>query len=854
MVPYQRQWGKVDVSQRERTGRPRIALALSGGGARGLAHIGVIRACEERGIEIAGIAGASMGGVIGGLYAVGYSTDEITDLVTAIDFGALFSNRPRRRSLLLTQRAELEQTLLTLRFNSLTPTLPTELSSAQRVTEMLTLLTLRGNYAAKENFTALPTPFKTVATDITTGEAVTLERGNLAEAMRATLAFPLAISGVDWEGRLLMDGGMLKPLPVDLARSLLDGDGVVVAVNVTKDLQHRERIDDFFEVATQVTTIMSLRELREEIAAADYYVAPDVRSFDAADFNNADQMIAAGHDAAAPLLDSLAGEWKRAQRRRLFTIQSIQPEGDTALIERLRATLLDSQSPVSETELDSALEARWREGDLLSLSARAEVTESAPPDGPRQTIALVVAATARPDSTPELILTGTPALPPGSTPYRARLRQWLTEQESLDLDELRARTESLLVDNRADLASVTECRFDRENNAITVTVDPGIARGLMVSGVGRTRFSFIRDRVHLNHGRPFSLEQVESAYRDLYSTGLFKRVAVNAQPTDTGLIVHVAVEENPGVQLRLGYHWDDEFHSEGLVEIVENNLLGIGLRAALSGRAAERRDRAVATLASDRLFRTYLAFTLESFYDELDRARFDGVGGIIGYRREERKGVSLEFGQHIARFGFVSARALVERIKTQFIAEPTTASYDIRSVKLTSRVDDLDRAHFPTSGQRSELSLESAGEILGGSEEFTRWALSFEKYIPLTHRWNLHPRFAGSTSRSNLPAPEEFFLGGLDSFEGFRRDELSGAKALLINLELRYQVFGRGYTWIKYNAGNTFRLIDDLSFDNLRDGWAAGFGLDLPVGPVIISYGRVDSSHDRVHFHAGLKF
>ncbi|MCK4460291.1 MAG: patatin-like phospholipase family protein, partial [candidate division Zixibacteria bacterium] len=193
--------------------RYHILLALSGGGARGVATIGLLKAFEEKGIEIEAVTGTSIGGIIGGLYACGYSPDELADIVRNLDLTGLFSNQPSRRTMFLTQREERDRHLLSIRFDGFKPVIPRALTAGQKLTTILTALTTRANYHAAGNFDRLPIPFKTISTDIVSGREIVLDSGSLADAMRATMGFPLAFTPLDKGDQLLMDGGMVTPIP-----------------------------------------------------------------------------------------------------------------------------------------------------------------------------------------------------------------------------------------------------------------------------------------------------------------------------------------------------------------------------------------------------------------------------------------------------------------------------------------------------------------------------------------------------------------------------------------------------------------------------------------------------------------
>ena len=178
----------VDLLKKQAVTRLRIGLALSGGGARGFAHIGVLKALDDAGIPIDYIAGSSMGSIIGGLYAAGHTPDELERITLETDWNQLFLDDPGRANLFVTQKMDQTDHTIQLRLNGLQPHIPSGLSAGQKLQLLFTSLTASANYLADGDFSRLPIPFLAVATDLTTGERVVLGQGNLAEAMRASAA------------------------------------------------------------------------------------------------------------------------------------------------------------------------------------------------------------------------------------------------------------------------------------------------------------------------------------------------------------------------------------------------------------------------------------------------------------------------------------------------------------------------------------------------------------------------------------------------------------------------------------------------------------------------------------------
>ncbi|MCK4596582.1 patatin-like phospholipase family protein, partial [bacterium] len=220
--------------------RPRVGLALSGGGARGFAHIGVIKALEEEGIHLDMVAGTSMGCVVGGLYAAGNSPEDLRRMSAEIDWSRIFIDGPSRASLLLTQKWGEHKSLVRLRFDGWRLSLPSGFTSAQKLSDLLAELTMTASYRAEGNFDKLNVPFRAVVTDIVSGQSIAIGEGDLGEVLRAGLAVPLIFTPVEKGDMLLADGGLLDIIPVDVAREM--GADVVVAVNVTSPLSSREQL------------------------------------------------------------------------------------------------------------------------------------------------------------------------------------------------------------------------------------------------------------------------------------------------------------------------------------------------------------------------------------------------------------------------------------------------------------------------------------------------------------------------------------------------------------------------------------------------------------------------------------
>ncbi len=292
-------------------GRPRIALVLSGGGARGLAHIGVLKVLERARVPVDLIVGTSMGAIIGGLYASGMEASAIDAEIRRVDWDGLFANRVARPELPLRQKED---------DYAVTPALEVGLRDGElRVplgtvsTRGLELLLRRYTLPVAElrDFDRLPIPFRAVATDMETGQPEILAHGDLALAMRSSMSVPGVFAPTDVGGRLLGDGGLVDNLPVAVARSL--GAERIIAVNIGTPLQPRESLDTLLGVTAQMINILTEQNVQRSLARLDaqrdLLIAPDLGRLTAADFQEAAAFIALGEDQAAqqwPALRALA--------------------------------------------------------------------------------------------------------------------------------------------------------------------------------------------------------------------------------------------------------------------------------------------------------------------------------------------------------------------------------------------------------------------------------------------------------------------------------------------------------------------------------------------------------------------
>lgn len=293
---------------------PKVGLVLSGGAARGLAHIGVLKALEEQGIKIDAIAGTSMGAVVGGLYASGYKIDELEKLALNIDWQQALSDAPPREDVPFRRKQDdrdfLVKQKLSFRDDG---SLGLPLGVIQGQNLALLLESLLAHTSDTRDFDKLPIPFRAVATDIANGEKVVFRKGHLPQVIRASMSIPAVFAPVELDGRLLVDGGMTDNIPLDVAREM--GVDVAIVVDIGTPLRSSKQLTTVVDVLNQSITLMTRRNSEEQLAAlkpSDVLIQPALAAFGVTDFGKAQDMIDAGYRATR-ILDARLAVLKSAE-------------------------------------------------------------------------------------------------------------------------------------------------------------------------------------------------------------------------------------------------------------------------------------------------------------------------------------------------------------------------------------------------------------------------------------------------------------------------------------------------------------------------------------------------------------
>ncbi|HHS50877.1 MAG TPA: hypothetical protein ENN07_07165 [candidate division Zixibacteria bacterium] len=808
-----------------------MALVLSGGGARGLSQIGVLEVLHENGYSPNLIVGVSIGAIVGGLYSAGYSPAELGEFADQISWNELIYDTPQRTRLFQTQRMATEQFLLHLRFSNFKPRIPEGISAAQMISSLLVLRSAAANYSADGDFDRLKIPFRAVTTDLRTGEPLIFRGGDLALAMRASSAIPLFLAPIEAEGALLADGGLIYPIPVEVA--IAEGASKIIAVDATADIKYPRNLDNALFILDQTTNIMAEDKKKYERKLADLLIVPELEHHGSYDFSDIASLIEAGRKAAEEKLPEIErlfrGEDKGESPR--YTVSSVRSDVPLGI---------SAGDRVSLDFLEERLGSLYREGIYRELSLEYRI------DGDSIEIAVV------PEFNPPM--RGVKIAGVRFMELEELLSAFDIDPDKptnlVEIDSILASIEDLYKRAGFSLAHISFAALDAET--LGVIFEEGIVELVDVSGNERTRDWVVQSYSNVRAGRKFEDRQLERTMDNLHATNLFESVIPRLERGDSSAVVQLEVVEKPYFGVRLGARYDIVNSIEGAFEVGDDNLFGIAWRLNAGAFGGSRRWHAYSKLEADRIGKTLVASNFKAFatgekYDIWDSDTIAEKLTINTY------GLRISLGQQIRRFGTVFAEVGSEYV----VYGPDSRNmkeYPMNRLTFRSIVDTFDKRQFPRYGKYHESYFTMSQDILGGEFSFTKAYASLQSYWTWTEPLTFHPYIMGGYMSGGPPHFERFELGHEIPFWGLRGDERRGHSFFKFGFNLRANPMDPVYIYTGIVTGRTWDKDAKLGLEDLIWGWGAGWGIATPLGPIELYWGTNTERLQQINFSFGYNF
>lgn len=840
--------------------RPVIGLALSGGGARGFAHIGVIEVLEEKGVRIDRIAGTSMGSIVGGLYAAGYSTDALKDIIGNIDWTDTFSSAPKRRRIYIGEKEDTEWPLFELRFTKgFRARIPSSLSSGQRISSLLSWLTLEPTYICERDFDKLPIPFRAVTTDIKSDSTIVIDSGNLGLAIRASSTIPLLFAPVEYNDFLLVDGGLKNNLPVIPARDM--GSDFVIAVAIDESMHKPDELDNPVNIVDQVTSILMRNITRLSKGQADFVITPDMEPFASRNFSNYADMIEQGRIAAEQAfpdlkksLDSM-NTGARLEVTRIF----VNPPLYQNTVESIMRTVISPPDGPTGATIAESFEAVWATGEYFSI------------EGDLDTATGILSVEVVP--TPKTIILHFDDTVHSGTPETVIFSP--DTHGGADLNAVMASIDSLLRDVRTEgfsFAHIGKSSFNTFRDTLFIEVRVPKVTDITIQEGLKSRNSLIMREMALKVGDVFDQNKLMNSVDNLYGTNLYELVYFDVDHVDGGVGITIHLKEKNWTVARFGLRYNEMFNAEGRLELSRENLLGFGSKLILTGLTGAKRHLIMVESTMPRVYKSFYTFNIKSYMDVRSRPVYSNESILHEYE-DERYGTVVSIGQQMDRLGNAMFEFKTETVRTHFApaAGVKNSQKDFRSFIFRSLIDSYDRYPFPHNGYTNILFIESATEVLGGSEQFVRlfWAASFASTYWRRHTFN--GSFAAGTADPSTPDIDAFTLGGLatrlncyDSisssshyyadFPGLAHEERRGTRLAVAKIGYRLFIPRAFHLDLMYSLGNVWNSKEAITSETMLQSYGAKASFSTYFGPLSFGWGITSEGHDRTYLSAGWDF
>ncbi len=813
--------------------RKTLGLALSGGGARGIAQIGVLKALEDKGVPIDYIVGTSMGAIVGGLYSAGYSPAYLETLVKTLSWDELtaLQENTRRQDLFLEQKRVRDRASLTLQFDGLKLVIPKSLSAAQELTETLDKLALTAPYQHEKSFDELPVSFRAIATNLVTGKREVLSKGSLSAAMRASAGVPLLFLPVEIDGKQLVDGGLVSNIAVDVLKE--QSPDVCVAVNTLGVLyQEKTDVDLPWKVADQIMGIMMQEQNEAQLKQAQVIIKPNIGNRESGNFKNLSPLIIAGYQAGLELADSLLQLIELEQTNDL-DISGYEKEVNSPIpIPEYVSAQLHRAIKVKAT-LKAALNSDcftdvFAEVDTLQKKVRFHLSPV-----PSFSVVKVMSK-----NEPRFVRMATPAC---AAPMTNRAGRAIVEHLVQELKQM------------FPLLRLESCRV--ESDTLFITIDEGRLSEIRYElSHGWTNRSVIEKEVAFDTHSPLLLAKVEQTVNGLYNTGIFNRVSLWAErQRDSSATMKttltIRVQEKFSEQLRIGFRVDDVYAAQLLLDFRNENFLGTATELGGWVTIGDRISSTQIEYQVHRLWRTYFTFFAKVFYQQrklfATDIRFSSP--VLRAERRERAeygqqhyGVTAAFGQQIYRDGNMVFE-LTHQNAMLFDNAEVAANQRLwlTSFKTRFTIDTRDDPFSPSRGSFTEIFLDVYPQFLGNPVTFSKFLFShqetqlFAKNI--RGRWRLSVGFADNLT----PFTEQFSLGGIGAsfsipFYGFRFDDFRGRQVVVAGYGLEFplpvQLVVPTFMNVHYNLGNIWAQSSRIAFRDFKHGVGVELVLKTPLG------------------------
>lgn len=826
----------------------KIGLALSGGGARGIAQIGVLKAFERENIPIYAITGTSIGAFVGGLYAVGYTPEELEEIALNTNWENVLTilKEQERTELFFDQKIIQDRTFATLRFKNFKFVYPQALSLGWKFNSFIQKLIWNGAYYSN-NFNELKLPFRAIATDVASGNTIVFSQGNLIRAMKASSAIPLLNTPVQIDSMLLVDGGLFSNVPVEALKEF--NPDIIIAVNTTSPQPKREELNKPWTLASQIISIYMNKYVETALKKADFVITPAIGNHPNDNFKGLDSLVVKGEIAASNFIEKL--------------INKIQIKKDS---------VVDNIITSIGNEFNLSGKIFLKKNILSEPKDNFEYYEVSDESGEIQLSDFL--KNLDPNSIAKLKFINSQDKIWLEVEIYPKIRKIICQSDIHKIKETadsvsiqflgkhdNPKTRKRIVENLRKAFAKIGYSFAKItinpnffSDEITIEITPNRIGKIFVDKNIKTSDYIVRREISIKEGDFTNSEKLVKSWNNLISSGLFSDVLIDFQiDTNKSLCdIFISAQERGTQVLNILLRIDNERNLQGGADFIHENLFNTGTRLLTSLTGSKTDFLAKASISQPRIWKTNYSLSFETYYYYRVVPIYvrKSPSPLTKYESFVEKSIATE------RYNFnITAGTQLERLGNLFFGlkfenqryydineEKKPDFYTINNFIVGLVYDSRDKAEFSTTGKFINLEFESQLYKTKRGISFTRAIFAHSNNIPIKD-FVLRPSILFGFADNGLPFPEFFKLGGEGNFFGLRQEELLGRQIFNGKLDFQYRlpfkIYFDTYLTFTYNIGSVWGQFDVIRISELKHGLGFSIGLDTPIGPVTFSAGKM---------------
>jgi len=832
--------------------RPHWALALSGGGARGISQIGVLKCFEENNLFPDFIIGTSIGAFIGGLYSSGFSVDDMEKIIDTTKWDKIFTlSETQRSEYFYDQKIINDRSFLKLRLQNFKPIIPSALTSGSNFHSFLQELFLNAIYHSDNNYNNLKYTFRPVATDLIKGRKIAFHSRNIINTVRASGTFPLWTLPVEIDSMILVDGGLFENIPTVTAENFYPA--YTVSVNTISPLLTANELDKPWQIADQVVSILMKSFSDSARKLSDIEIKPDLHGHIYNDLENLDKLIGYGYSAAKQEIPKILKLNDSLFRNNLDRIALNFPVKNIAVYNIKPDTVFDKtfqnnlfkRLPKEQISLRELLYIFYTQ-----LSENGNYIQPMIKFNPSHMVILSAIAL------PKLKKINIQPNIPNYSQLADSLSQ-IYSGKALNRKVFTNIVESIIRYVRTKGYSYAS--FDNisyQDGTLSLSIYKGIISKIEINKDNHYDNFLVLRELEFKKNDYVNSVNITKSFKNLTSSDLFSRINIDIKKNyDTTYTAIINLRGQGNQLFSLGAFIDNERYLQASIEFIQYNLFNKGLNFNLRAVGGIRNLYTDISLSQQRIFNTLFRAEIKGYYSNTKRWVYEHDQNVPSNRfRDTIKNETIEQGYGFkANVGFQLFHSGNTNIEYRYEKQhhfmqdkPPSPFYTINTIKFITLFDSRNNIYFPQGGRLLQLSLESTLFP-------TKHDISYSKlFFDYSTNWNFgrhtfRPRVIFGIADKTLPENEFFRLGGEDTFYGYREDESRGRQLFLGSLEYQYKIPFKilfdTFLSFRYNLGTTWEYPEEIKFESLKNGAGISFGVDTPIGIAKVSAGEAFYFH-----------